>query len=206
MQKLSVMMPIAPIAFPAFNGDQLYMHEIDLANPVLPEGFNAWIDAFTAVVLAAYKVGCRTGKAFLTIDQKEVPKGYSHRRPGRHVDGNYLFSWGGGGSGWLTGEAGRYLPPEKHQQQYCSDTGGMIIASSYSACKVWNGYWQGVPAQGGDCSHIDVSGMEEAMLEPNMVYIGNHAIHESVPVQDDVCRSLIRLTLPHDFRVPFTAN
>lgn len=63
----------------------------------------------------------KTGMAYLTIDEKIVKKGESHRRGGPHTDGNYLFGWGGGGSGWLTGEDGRFLPREKHEEQYCSE-------------------------------------------------------------------------------------
>ena len=199
---VSVMQPVANINFPHFMGTQVYMHEVDFANPVLPPNAAGWEEAFEQMILVAHSAGCTEGKGWVTIDQRVVEEGKSHRRPGRHVDGNYLFSWGsGGGNGWLTGDAGRQLSPEQHAQQYCSREGGIIIASSYAACKAWNGTWEGTPAQGGDCTHIDVSGLEEFMLEPNKIYLGNHAIHESLPVQETVQRSLIRLTLPHTFHV-----
>lgn len=141
----------------------------------------------------------KDGIAYVTIDELEVKCGETHRRGGKHTDGNYLFGWGGGGSGWLTGENGRVLPREKHIQQYCSDGGGMLIVSSYEGCDGWNGEYNGEPNQGGNCDHIDVSGLEKFTMEKNVIYWGNSTfIHESLPMDRDIKRQLIRITLPAD--------
>lgn len=187
---------IKPISLPEYRGDRVYMHEFDIENPKLPTGYERWESVFMDMINSSPK---KTGKAFLTIDEKVVKKGESHRRGGPHTDGNYIFGWGGGGSGWLTGEDGRFLPKEKHEKQYCSEKGGMLIVSSYEACKGWNGDYEGQPNQGGDCSHLDLSKMESFILKKNNLYWGNSTfIHESLPLEEDVKRQLIRITLPSD--------
>ncbi len=187
---------IGKIKLPEYKGDRVYMHEFLIEDPKMPRGYERWNETLKTIVSHSPK---KTGKAYITIDEKLVKTGESHRRGGPHTDGNYLFGWGGGGSGWLTGEDGRVLPREKHLQQYCSDKGGMLIVSSYQACKAWNGEFKGEPNQGGDCSHIDLSGLESYNLKPNTLYWGNSTfIHESLPIEEDVERQLVRITLPAD--------
>jgi hypothetical protein len=186
---------IKPITLPEYKGDRLYMHEFDMTNPSLPMGYERWNTTLKEIVAASPK---QTGKAYITIDEKIVRAGKSHRRGGPHTDGNYLFGWGGGG-GWLTGEDGRFLPREQHKEQYCSEKGGMLIVSSYEACDGWNGEYNGEPNQGGDCSHLDLEKMEKFRLKSNTLYWGNSTfIHESLPISEDVERQLIRITLPAD--------
>ena len=187
---------IKKMSLPEWKGDRVYMHEFDMANPSLPVGYERWNNVLNEIIASSPK---QTGKAYITIDEKIVKKGESHRRGGPHTDGNYIFGWGGGGGGWLTGEDGRFLPREKHEEQYCSEKGGMLIVSSYKSCKGWNGEFEGQPNQGGDCSHLDLSKMECYEMESNNLYWGNSTfIHESLPVQEDVKRQLIRITLPAD--------
>ena len=143
---------VKPISLPEYRGDRVYMHAFDIANPSMPEGYERWNPTLREIAACSPK---KTGIAYVTIDEKIVRKGESHRRGGPHTDGNYLFGWGGGG-GWLTGEDGRFLPRDQHEEQYCSEKGGMLIVSSYKACRGWNGELKGEPAQGGDCSHLDL--------------------------------------------------
>lgn len=193
---LSKSKAVKELSLPEWKGDRLYMHEFEISNPVLPIGYERWESVIKDIIDHSPK---KEGRAYLTIDEKVVKKGETHRRGGAHTDGNYLFGWGGGGSGWLTGVDGRVLPKEKHEQQYCSDKGGMLMISSYKACKGWNGKLEGQPKQGGDCSHLDLSNMESFKLEPNVLYWGNSTfVHESLPIEEDVKRQLIRITLPAD--------
>jgi hypothetical protein len=187
---------IKTISLPPYRGDRVYMHEFYIENPILPVGYERWMSTLQEIIKYSPK---KTGKAYLTIDEKLVKKGESHRRGGPHTDGNYIFGWGGGGSGWLTGEDGRFLPREQHEQQYCSEKGGMLIVSSYTSCKGWVGEFDGQPNQGGDCSHLDLSKMDSFYLESNKLYWGNSTfIHESLPLEEDVERQLVRVTLPAD--------
>jgi hypothetical protein len=107
-------------------------------------------------------------------------------------------SWGSSTpSSWATGFLVGGLDEEQHFRQYCSNKGGMIISSNYEACYGWNGTFKGIPLDGGDSSHIDLSNLEKFKLEKNKVYIGNSTfLHESIPVNEDVKRQLIRITLP----------
>lgn len=147
----------------------------------------------------------KKGIAYLTVDGKLVKKGNTHRRGGVHIDGNYLpsLSWGssGGGNGWKVGEGGRILSSKEHKLSYEIETGGMLIASNYPACKGWNGIFEGSPYVGGDCSRIEGLG-EGFILKPNTVYYGNSQwLHESLPIDKTTHRVIARITLPMDYPV-----
>ena len=148
----------------------------------------------------------KKGVAYLTVDGKLVEKGKTQRRGGVHIDGNYLpqlCGWGsgGGGNGWNVGEGGRILSSAEHKLSYESQTGGMLIASTYPACKGWNGEFDGSPYIGGDCTRIEGLG-EGFILKPNVVYYGNSQwLHESLPVDKTTHRVVVRVTLPMDYPV-----
>lgn len=145
-----------------------------------------------------------TGTAYFTIHGKTLNKGETHRRPGPHTDGNYEpCAWSrGGGNGWKIGENGPAIDTKFHHDSYIVETGGIILASNFKACKGWNGTYEGTIQQGGDCSQFDLS-KGEFDLEPNTIYYGNnHFIHESLPMSNDIHRVLVRITLPqtHTFK------
>ncbi len=194
----SQILEVKQVHIPPWHGDRLYMHPIDLANPaVLPGCFHRWETLVDSMIASS---PTRKGIGYLTIDEKEVVAGQTHRRGGAHTDGNYLFGWNGGG-GWMTGTDGRYLPEEKHKAQYCSTTGGMLIVSSHQGCRAWNGEYDGEPRQGGDCEHLrsQLDKMANFLLEPfNLYWMNSTAIHESLPMIENVKRSLLRITLPAD--------
>jgi hypothetical protein len=57
-----------------------------------------------------------------------------------HTDDNFLYGWGGS-DGWLTGANGKgELTREQLKHSIVQEEGGMLIVSSYAACKGWNGY------------------------------------------------------------------
>lgn len=140
------------------------------------------------------------GTAFFTIHGKTLKAGKTLRRPAAHTDGNYepvnmSFGGGGGGGGWKIGENGPSINTDKHNRQYISKTGGIILATNYASCLGWNGEYSGLPSVGGDCRHIKLD--EPHLLKANTVYYGNnHFIHESLPVGKDVHRVFARITMP----------
>lgn len=141
------------------------------------------------------------GLAYFTIHGKKLAEGETLRRGGAHIDGNYEpvnMSFGtGGGNGWKVGETGFHVGHQTHKRQYLKETGGIILASNYSACRGWNGDYEGTPERGGDCSKIELD--EGFILKPNTVYYGNnHFIHESLPMESDVHRVFARITMPED--------
>ena len=189
--------PIGKIALPAFIGAQVYMRKHVIGEPVQI----AEAPSFEPVVERMLgSISLPTGsEVFITVDQKELQAGTTHRRGGAHVDGNYIFDWGGGGGGWLTGVDGRVLSPENHKLQYCNPDGGMLIVSDFQACRAWMGEFEGQPNQGGDCTHL-TQGLAQnpsILLEPNRIYLTNSTcVHESLPLTEDVARTLVRITLP----------
>lgn len=198
MKLLSKIEELEKVEIPKRLNAHLYMHPLDLEKDVdLPHEFEEFNPVIQRMLMLS---PIERGTAWITIDCKSVKKGETHRRGGPHVDGNYVYAWnGGGGNGWKTGDAGRVLSPEDHADQYCNAKGGMIIASSYAACKAWIGEFDVMPNQGGDCSHIRnlLDKMKNLILKPNIFYLGNSTcIHESLPIEEDVDRVLVRLTLP----------
>jgi hypothetical protein len=191
----SVANPICNIQFPEYTGRQIYMLEATL-NTLRDLALGAYE---TVVERMFRKSGMPADtKFYITVDEREVQAGEAHRRGGAHIDGNFLFGWGGGGNGWLNGVPGRVLTPEQHRLQYQSPLGATLIASNYPGCDVWVGHYKGIPGQGGDCEHLreEMADMTKVRLEPNMIYLMNSGcIHQSVPVDRTVHRQLVRLTL-----------
>lgn len=199
---LSVSRELYPINIPQFTG-QIKMMPFNLES--LHEVPGA-LTKLVANMIAGLPV--KKGIAYLTMDGKMVPKGTSQRRGGVHIDGNYLPSgWGGDGNGtggsggWKVGEGGRIISSEEHKLSYQSSTGGMLIASTYPACKGWVGRFEGEAYVGGDCTRIKDLG-EGFILKRNVVYYGNSQfLHESLPVDINIHRVMARITLPADYSI-----
>lgn len=182
---------LVPIVLPPFRGRQMRYHAFDLAQPTIPEGFEDYLQPVVALCEAA---GAREGEAYLTVDEKIIPAGWSQRRPRPHVDGCFrrsgdLMSWGGGGGGWL---------------HYCNDVGAspigrmaVIVAASVSGCRAWKGRFIGRPKPDGDLTHIaDQLGAGE-VLPPNVGYLlSPDCVHESMTFDRETLRTFIRIALP----------
>lgn len=164
----------------------------------IPSGFNSMVSTMIETLPV------KKGIAYLTVDGRIVERGKTHRRGGVHIDGNYIpeiCDWGSGGGGWKVGEGGRILSSEHHKLSYENETGGMLIASTYPACKGWNGVFEGKAFVGGDCTRLKNLG-EGFILQPNMVYYGNSQfLHESLPIDKTTHRVVARITLPIDYPV-----
>ena len=147
-------------------------------------------------------VASSSGTAYFTIHGKTLKKGETLRRGGAHIDGNYephFMSFGGGG--WKTGQEGRDVGHPVHDRQFLTETGGIVIASNYTACNGWLGEYEGIPMKGGDCTHMSLGDSFE--LEANGIYYGNnHFIHESLPMRGDSHRVMARITLPEHHIYP----
>lgn len=197
----SLIRPVGSLALPPFAGTRVYMQSHILGERVRIQDNPAFEDPIEKMLANVQDDGA---KVFITIDQKLVLPGKTHRRPGAHVDGNFIFSWSSGGGGWLTGENGRVLSPENHKLQYVNPMGGMLIVSDYQACRAWVGEIDDEPGQGGNCAHMadKLKTLESFLLDPNQVYLGNSTcVHESLPIQEEVQRTLIRITLAPSFKL-----
>lgn len=195
----SIARPLQAVSFPEFTGAQHYMVRVEDGN--IPDEISPEYQALIRQMLG--DAGITSPDPFyVTVDEREVAEGESHRRGGIHIDGNYIFGWGGGGgNGWLNGVPGRMLTEEQHTQQYRSKLGGTLIASNFPGCDVWAGRFFGTPGQGGSCDHMlrELLGMQHFTMEPNRAYVMNSTcIHKSMPLMQRVKRQLIRLTLGHE--------
>ncbi len=104
----------------------------------------------------------------------------------------------GGGNGWKVGEGGVELTSEGHRQSYQSRDGGMLMVSDHPGCRGWNGLYPGDAGVGGDCSHMRLG--DGFILQRNIVYYGSSQfIHESIPHEEEVHRTMVRITLPTDY-------
>ena len=74
-----------------------------------------------------------------------------------------------------------------------------MLVSSVAGCRAWNGQFHGEPGEGGDCEHMrdQLDAAESLVMQPETVYLCNvWAVHESIPVERDMRRSLVRISLP----------
>jgi hypothetical protein len=166
------------------------MHAFDLADPVMRAGFEDYAESVRALCRSA---GATSGTAYMTVDEKIVQPGWSQRRPKPHVDGVFLPSagkWGGGGGGW---------------NHYCNDIGAgplrrmpVIVAASAVGCRVWRGQFDGVPAEDGDLSHLNLDAGE--IVPAGVGYLlSADCVHESMIQQAPTQRTFLRIALPVDF-------
>lgn len=173
------------------------MIPIDLSQKCdLPIGLREWEKVVDHVTK---HLPIKSGTAYVTIDEREIPGGATHRRPGAHVDGNYFGpqnGWGGGG--W-------------HRNDH---TGGVMLLASSAGAVAWEGEvsddptpWNNEgsadgPSDGGDCEHMrrELASLDKTELKSNVLYwMNSGGIHESIPVKSNTKRSLLRITLPPDY-------
>ncbi|AXP07773.1 hypothetical protein SmphiM6_82 [Sinorhizobium phage phiM6] len=198
------------VQFPEFMAERVYMREFYKGRG-LPSDLKRW-----QPVVDTLLEGVDTdGPIYLMVDEGEVKAGSTHRREGLHIDGYWnptLNAHGGGhmpsrggGHGYEPRDISVYFPKRKRKQKLSSgwdhatfeEAEGLILASSISACVGYVGEFEGPIKEGGDCSHIDLSPLKQISMERNVVYAGNvTALHESVPVEHDCLRQLVRLNVP----------
>ena len=167
------------------------MHTFDLANPIMPHGFDDYREKVVELCRAA---GANESFAHMTVDEKVIEPGMSQRRPRPHVDGCFypeLKSWGGGGGGWL---------------HYCNNIStegplrrmSVIVASSVAGCKAWRGRFDVMPKEDGDLSHA-VLGEGEIVPANTGYLLSADCIHESMVFAERTIRSFLRIALPVNF-------
>lgn len=190
MNLQSIVQQRGAVSFPAFTAERVYMREIRKAVP-LPFDLARWQPTVDAMLDGIHT----DGPIYLMIDQGIVKAGATQRRPGLHVDGYWIAAAGRHGGGG--GHAGRW--DDKGGWGTCnfSTPEALILASDITASRALVGEFSGTPGEGGDCSHIDAGELDEVILAAGRVYAGNVTmLHESLPVQVDCLRTLVRLSVP----------
>ena len=188
--------------FPGFSGIRVMMmpfHAHDVAGS-LPAFLGHYRPLVQAMIDRApgHVVFPREATAYLTIDEMTLVPGHIQRKPGLHVDGmldgQLAGAWGGGGGGW--GSCGN----------------GMLLASNTSdLCKMWTGYFSGVPVGDGDCEHLrdQLPGQEAFSFQAgDVIWADGLLVHESYPATQVTDRQFIRVSLPNNapWFVGYTPN
>lgn len=189
----SIVQQRGAVTFPAHTGERVYMREFRKASG-LPADLSRWQRTVDAML-----DGVDTdGPIYLMIDQGVVKSASSHRRPGLHIDGYWIpgmQAWGHGG--WVTQMTGGHDTGRHLTSSDAWPDEAIILASDVSASRAMSGWFDGLPGEGGDCSHIDVSGLQDIRLAAGTCYAGNVTmLHESLPVAADCLRTLVRLNVP----------
>ena len=90
---------LTELRLPEFKGDQAQMIPFNIENPKLPDNLKRW----EPLVKECLKYSTvKSGIAFITIDERILETGKSHRRGGAHIDGNYTINeeWGTSSGSW----------------------------------------------------------------------------------------------------------
>ena len=184
----SEFLAIGKMNLPQFSGTRIQMMPVEMGNlKSLPPSLSHWAGAVKFMFALAIK---HPGIGYLTIDEREVPAGQCHRRPGLHVDG--MGAWGKGGGGW--------------------GVNGMLTVSNVAACAAWNQKFEGEPLTGefndedeGNCEHLRSQCREDCrfVLKPNWLYwCSGMCVHESLPLEWNARRTFVRLSMPSDAEWP----
>ena len=198
------------IVFPEFKGGLLYMHKTKMNNICLPKSHSRYTEAIENILS---NLKDRDNVCYITVDEKSVCN-ETHRRAGIHVDFNWFESLGGGKHGHkrMIGShngGGSHVPSPKpthsgggtHSSfEEFNKNGGMLLVSNHPGCKVYKGEFQGEIDNRGDCSGVDISGLQSEVMVPNDVYFINAlGIHEPLVITEKVNRSLIRINLHPEY-------
>lgn len=167
-------------SFPSFTGTRVMMMPFLLGIPEsLPDFLSAWREPVTSICSFRPQHAGQVG--YLTIDEKVLAEGETHRRAGLHVDGVYRKgngSWGGGG--W--GSVGT----------------GMLTVSSIPACRAFNQHFDGWPGEEGDCEHMRDQLTDGTLLASGEVFwLDGLCVHESLRMKSRMTeRQFVRVSLP----------
>lgn len=204
------------VAFPEFKPERVYMREFTKAKG-LPFDLAKWQPTVDAML-----DGIDTsGPIFIMIDCGQIKAGMAQRRPGLHIDGYWIPAiqmhrdtgrhgssvpdpspsdpHGGTHSNKSQHASGRHNhkipfwdPCATYEEQE-----GLLLASSLQSARGFHGDFVGAPGEGGVCTHVDVSALIEVPMKADLVYAGNVTmLHESLAVETDCFRSLVRLNVP----------
>lgn len=174
---------LTDVTLPKFSGTRVMHMPLILGDlNSIPEGLNHYKETLSQLFkLMDPKHLGKVG--YITIDEKKVMGGKTHRRQGLHVDGVYDDScggWGGGG-GW--GSKGN----------------GMITVSSLAGCKAYNQSFDGEIGRDGECDKLADQLIEEksTVFQAGRAYwVDGLCVHESLVQPEDCERTFVRLSMP----------
>lgn len=193
--------------------------EHSLKRQKLPPCFEAWEGAFNKL-LRFIPLRKGANQHYLTIDSKFFPMEETLRRPGIHLDGNFCVdptfknkTWGGTTGTWLNTAYDPVFTVVKDWElpydiefpvgDYVSDTkGGILCVASEVGCQAWQGHFEGDVGDGGDLATMSSQFTPDRriLLNANTLYfMTSNAPHETLPVAKGKRRTLLRITLNHEY-------
>lgn len=202
------------VTFPKFKPERIYMQKF-FKNSGLPKKYSHWQDTIDQMIATVDT----DQPMYLMVDSGMVKANNTHRRSGLHIDGYWIDTedmqcWGNTPPRWNPKHDNEILschaPTPPHHWSKPTYDGkkpnwneaelkhpeALILASSYTSSRGFVGQWDGFIGDGGACDTVDTSNMKEVILKKNNVYISNVGfLHESLPVQEDVERTLIRISV-----------
>lgn len=187
------------VVFPEFVPERVYMEEF-FKEEGLPSYLSKWQSTIDSMLDGVES----NGPIYIMIDCAKVPKKKPHRRPGVHIDGYWIPSSGHLGNTHLPSRGGHGGGHRGSHMSGVNDWANatfeepeaLILASSVSAAMGYTGEFEGPIGDGGNCSHVDLSKLNSFRMNANKVYLGNvSCLHESIPVEEDCYRSLVRLNV-----------
>lgn len=201
----SLLREVSVVSFPK-HVEQNRVYQVAFHKDAIPEVLKPWENTIQGMLTG---IDC-DGEMYFMADRAMVQKGKTHRRGGLHIDGNWYRGGHGGdrhcdgrhGGGHGAMQAGWGGDRWNSVWNFTDDaTGGIILASDIAGCNALTGNYAGEILKGGDCSHIDTTGMKKVSLRENTAYIGNVTmLHESIPMQADCVRTVCRITMPANYR------
>lgn len=190
----STITKLGPVDFPQWAGERIYMLPFQQSKG-LPENLCRW-QSTVDMMLDGIQI---SSPIYLMVDQGQVKAGQAHRRPGLHVDGNWIAQqmdhshppthmhrgdWKGGGGRWNDATEG-----------YSPET--IFLASDVSACLGYAGDFLASIGRKGECSEVALSSLSAIPFAAGYCYAGNATmLHESIAVPFDCQRTVVRLTVP----------
>jgi hypothetical protein len=181
------------LPLPEWRGLRIMMMPVVFNDPhtlPLPPIWHAYIGSLMNLRRAQPHAG-QVG--YLTIDERVVQAGQSHRRSGLHVDGVYggpgavpgdVGGWGGGPGPW---GAGRW---------------GMLTVASHRGLRIWPSQeFLGRPGPEGECEHLRDQCDPHLVVEPrsnSVMWLHGLCVHESLPQPYETRRTMVRLSFPSE--------
>lgn len=187
---LSVVEKRSAVKFPEHLGERIYM--LPVAGR-LPQRFARWQDTVDQMLDGITP----PSDVYLMVDQGVVQEGATLRRPGKHIDGNWLAAQNRHGGGGHV-HTGRWDNPGngwKHASAYAPEA--IILATDVLGARAYAGQFETDIGPGGECVNVDIAKMQAVDLTPFHAWAGNVTmVHESLPSVHSAKRTVVRLNVP----------
>ena len=220
----SVASRIGRVLLPEFTGKRIMMMPFlieDLTTLSLSQ-VGGWRDTVQEIL----KGSTVRGIGYLTVDETIVEKETTHRRPGLHVDGYKLSSYGGSVS--YGGGSNPYVSPYAAPAPYAAPSqyvpapygavsayagslpnSGMYLVASNNGTRAFIQNFKGSPGHEGDCEHLRKQCKTPTVFADHEAWwCSGLLVHEGVPATASGPRQFLRISMPSDapYHWPYTEN